>query len=281
MPLVLCFSVCSSSALTACPSLLTTCLRPGAFNRRVLPSCLVPQCSYPPHRPRHQWRLTRCDGMPASYTSGQPSNPRRHPTCWAPLQRSHTFLGRRALEPGHLLRSVLTCPTTADARHLKSRHPFVPAAQQLTSLSDNNNTRAAQWADHQWNGEWADNPTRFRILIPDTGTYQPGMALSRRSGLTTSAPVSTPAGTNGVWPPLRPVNVAKKNKSSTMLSSNVQSTDLLMDCTAWRFWSMRQSNVCSTPAPKSSAAKQWIEELAQKKNWLRVATSIYPVIRCA
>jgi len=28
---------------------------------------------------------------------------------------------------------------------------------------------------------------------------------------------------------------------------------------------MRQSNSCSTPAPRSSAAKQWFEELAQKK----------------
>jgi len=28
---------------------------------------------------------------------------------------------------------------------------------------------------------------------------------------------------------------------------------------------MRQPNGCSTPAPKSSAAKQWIKELAQKK----------------
>jgi len=27
---------------------------------------------------------------------------------------------------------------------------------------------------------------------------------------------------------------------------------------------MRQSNGCSTPAPRSSAAKQWLEELAQK-----------------
>jgi len=28
---------------------------------------------------------------------------------------------------------------------------------------------------------------------------------------------------------------------------------------------MRQSNGCSTPAPRSSAVKQWIEQLAQKK----------------
>ena len=31
--------------------------------------------------PHHQRRLANCDWMPASHTSGQPSNPRRHPTC--------------------------------------------------------------------------------------------------------------------------------------------------------------------------------------------------------
>ena len=54
---------------------------PGAFNNRVLHSCTVPQCSHPPYQPRHQQRLANCDWMPAPYTSGQPSNPRRHPTC--------------------------------------------------------------------------------------------------------------------------------------------------------------------------------------------------------
>jgi len=90
--------------------------------------------------------------MPASYTSGQPSilagiQP-------AELRRSGAtlFLGRRAMEPGQLLHSALTRPSTAAAQRLKSRRPFVPAAQQLISFSDNNNTRVAQWADHRWNG---------------------------------------------------------------------------------------------------------------------------------
>ena len=61
------------------------------------------------------------------------------------------------------------------------------------------------------------------------------------------------------------MSVAQKNKPSTMLSSNVQSIDLHTDCMAWRFWTNRQPNGCSTPAPKSSAAKQWIKELAQTK----------------
>jgi len=78
-------------------------------------------------------------------------------------------LARRAMEAGHLLHLALTRPPSANSRHLKSRHPFVPAAQRLISSPDNN-IRAAQWVDHQWNVEWADNPTRLRTFIPDTGT---------------------------------------------------------------------------------------------------------------
>jgi len=74
-------------------------------------------------------------------------------------------------------------------------------------------------------------------FIPDTGTQPSGMTLQEKpgSGLTASAQVSdvsAPVCTNWAWPPLRPVSVAQKIKPSTMLSSNVQSIDLLMDCTA-------------------------------------------------
>jgi len=84
------------------------------------------------------------------------------------------------MKPGHLLHSALIHPLSADARCLKLRHPFVPATQQLISCSDNN-IRAAQWADHQWNAEWADNPTTLRTLIPDTGTHTPRMTLQSRA----------------------------------------------------------------------------------------------------
>ena len=97
------------------------------------------------------------------------------------------------------------------------------------------------------------------------------------TGWSTSAPVSgvsAPACTNGEWPPPRPVSVAQKNEPSTMLSSNVQSTDLLMDYMAWTFWTMRQPNGCSIPAPKSRAAKQWIEEIAQKKKKKAILCSL-------
>jgi len=75
-------------------------------------------------------------------------------------------LARRAMKPGHLLHSVLTRPSSANARRLKSRHSFVPAAQYLITLSDNSNIRAAQWADYQWKAVWTDSLTRLRIFIP-------------------------------------------------------------------------------------------------------------------
>jgi len=122
---------------------------PGPFNHRVLRACMVSQCSYPPH----QCRLANCNWMPTPYTSGQPSYPRRHPTCWASSQWSHTASGmpcHGAWTPAPLSPHR---PSSADAWCLKSRHPFVPTAQHLIRSS----VCAAQWADHQWNAEWTDN----------------------------------------------------------------------------------------------------------------------------
>jgi len=53
----------------------------------------------------------------------------------------------------------------------------VLAPQQLICLSDNNNIRAAHWADHQRKAEWLDNllkyttplVMRLHTYIPDTG----------------------------------------------------------------------------------------------------------------
>jgi len=107
---------------------------------------------------------------------------------------------------------------------------------------------------------------------PPTWNDPPKKSLGPAS--TASAPVldvSAPVCTNGAWPPLRPVSVAQKNKPSAMLFSNVQPIDLSMDCIAWQFWTMRQSNGCSTPAPRSSVTKQCFNQLAQntKKIFLR------------
>jgi len=46
-----------------------------------------------------------------------------------------------------------------------------PNAQQLNSLSEDNNRSAARWAHHRWKVEWLDNITRLRTFIPDIGTH--------------------------------------------------------------------------------------------------------------
>ena len=65
-------------------------------------------------------RPTTADNLPI-ITGVQPAELRRSGDTLSPA--------RRAMKPGHLLDSSLTRPPSADARRLKSRHPFVPAAQ--------------------------------------------------------------------------------------------------------------------------------------------------------
>ena len=66
----------------------------------------------------------------------------------------------------------------------------------------------------------------------------------------------------GLWVWRRRTN----RRPCRLSSSSVQSIDLPTDCMAWLFRTMKVPNGCSTPAPKSSAAKQWIKEkLVQTK----------------
>jgi len=57
-------------------------------------------------------------------------------------------LARHAIDPGHPLYSVLSCPLMWwNARCLKSTHPFVTATQQIIRSTDNNRS-VALCVDH-------------------------------------------------------------------------------------------------------------------------------------
>jgi len=77
-------------------------------------------------------------------------------------------LARRAMEPRHLLHSALTCSSSAVARRLKSRHPFVLSAQQPISLSDNNNIRRS--------GRITNRMRSGRITLQDSALSSPTSA---------------------------------------------------------------------------------------------------------
>ena len=139
-------------------------------------------------------------------------------------------LARRAMEPGHLLHSALTRPPSANARRLQSGHPFVPAAQQL--ISSDNKCYAVGGSSMECGV--GGQPHKTPHFAPTSAPTLLEWPSQEQCGfdLTASAPlsdISARACTNGVCPPLRPVSVVHKNKPSAMLSSNVQSIDLLME----------------------------------------------------
>jgi len=99
--------------------------------------------------------------------------------------------------PMHLAHAGLTCPSSATTRRLKSRHPFVPAAQQHISSSDNRSPLL--WADHHgMRSDW----TTLRNSVLSSLTSAPTLLeqpFQGQRGLTASALVSdvlTPAYTN-------------------------------------------------------------------------------------
>ena len=87
-------------------------------------------------------------------------------------------LARRALEPNHLLHSKVMSQPPGTPR-LKSRRPFVPAAQELLKILDSLEISAARWTDHTWNLEWQSTSSRLHGFIPDAGPRPPGISLPR------------------------------------------------------------------------------------------------------
>jgi len=69
-------------------------------------------------------------------------------------------LARRPMKPGHL------------SGNFKSRHSFVPAAQQVISSSDDNGRSAALWADHRWNADRLESTARLRTFTPYPPTLE-------------------------------------------------------------------------------------------------------------
>ena len=88
------------------------------------------------------------------------------------------LLGCCAMEPGHLLHSALTCPSSENTWRLKLRHPFVPAAQHLISSSDNN-MRVVQW--RITNGMRSGRATPQDSYFHPRHRQPPGMTLPRRA----------------------------------------------------------------------------------------------------
>jgi len=137
------------------------------------------------------------------------------------------------------------------------RASFVPVTQ-LISSSDDNSRSAAHWADHRRNAEsW--RALRDTILL--SLSHPPGMVLPRTEWLSRLRTC------------VSLLSCLHKYYMAASAACECAAEDQTVDhavfqcpihrpppwSTAWRFWMTRQSTGCSTPVPRSIAAKQWTE----------------------
>ena len=88
-------------------------------------------------------------------------------------------LGRRAMEPGHLLHSALTCPSCAAARRLKPRHLHPPVNNSSVFLTT---TTYVRRSGRIINGTQSGRTTpQDSALQFQTPVHTPGMTLPRRA----------------------------------------------------------------------------------------------------
>ena len=116
-------------------------------------------------------RPTPTDHLPV--LSGiQPAELRR---MGATLSLAH----RGSLDPDHILHGLLSGSSDTGQVRLKSRRPFVPAAQNLLDNLARLGIHASEWTNHKWKAEYCENASRLRAFVPETSARPVGMGLPR------------------------------------------------------------------------------------------------------
>ena len=86
---------------------------------------------------------------------------------------------RSSLDPGNILHGQLTKSQAASKEILKSRHPFVPAAQKLLHNLSELGIRVAQWTNLAWDTEYFKSRLALYVYFPKFSTRPIGMSLTR------------------------------------------------------------------------------------------------------
>ena len=88
---------------------------------------------------------------------------------------------RATLNLVHILHEQLVGKQNAHQGRLKSRRPFVLAAQKLLDSLTESDIRAAQWMNYVWNMEYLKSASRLHAFIPRASPKPLGMGLPRTS----------------------------------------------------------------------------------------------------
>ena len=86
---------------------------------------------------------------------------------------------RGSLDPDHILYGLLSGSSDTCQVRLRSRRPFVPAAQNLLDNLARLGISASEWTNHKWNAEYCKNASRLHAFVPRTGVRPVRMGLCR------------------------------------------------------------------------------------------------------
>ena len=86
---------------------------------------------------------------------------------------------RGSLDPDHILYSLLSGSSDTFQVKLRSRCPFVLAAQNLLDNLARLGIHISEWINHKWNAEYCENASRLHAFVPETGARPVGMGLPR------------------------------------------------------------------------------------------------------
>ena len=86
---------------------------------------------------------------------------------------------RGSLDPDHILYCLLSGSSDTRQASLRSRHPFVPGAQNLLDNLVRLGIRASEWTNHKWKTDYCENASRLNVFVPETGARPVGMVLPR------------------------------------------------------------------------------------------------------
>ena len=86
---------------------------------------------------------------------------------------------RESLGPDHILYGLLSGSLDTRQLRLRSRRPFVPAAQNPLNNLATLGIRASEWTNYKWKAEYCENASRLRAFVPETGARPVGMGLPR------------------------------------------------------------------------------------------------------
>ena len=92
-----------------------------------------------------------------------------------------SLVHRGSLDPNHILYGLLSRSTDTRQVRLRSRRPFMPAAQNLLDNLARLGIRTSEWTNHKWKTEYCENASRIHAFVPGTDARPVEMGLPREA----------------------------------------------------------------------------------------------------